>query len=106
MQHAETNIVGVFLVRSKAAPLQARFAPQHWASFCAFCAFFHLRLSFAFYAFFRELFHNWVASHTDIDILSIASINLISIFNWNPREPSRIEGCSSVAQNRFICAID
>jgi hypothetical protein len=29
MQHAETNIVEVFSVRSKAAPLQARFAPQH-----------------------------------------------------------------------------
>jgi hypothetical protein len=79
------------------------FAPSAYGA-TGFRGYSHLRLSFAFYAFFRELFHNWVASHTDI--LSIASINLISIFNWNPREPSRIEGCSSVAQNRFICAID
>jgi hypothetical protein len=32
------------------------------------------------------------------DILSISSINLISIFNWNPREASRIERCSCVAR--------
>jgi hypothetical protein len=36
MQRAETNIVGVFLVRSKAAPLQARLTPQHEAFFVLF----------------------------------------------------------------------
>jgi hypothetical protein len=33
MQRAETNIVGGFLVRSKAAPLQERLAPQHLGLF-------------------------------------------------------------------------